>query len=85
MLVYTLTLLISPMPLMPFSSRSPEYPWALLTTSVLLVAGSAFVVRGEWGRPRPLYATKMLIAAVMTLALGIGLFVTGLALLRQPA
>jgi hypothetical protein len=78
-LVYTLTLLVSPMPAMPFVRGTRPFVLSLLACALMLMAGSYYAVRGEFGRRgRPLYATKMLIAAVMTLTFGAGIFVGSL-------
>ena len=65
-LIYTAAILIAPLPLVPFERGTPEFRLALLASMALVMAAGAYVIRGEWGRPRPMYATKLLIAAIIT-------------------
>ena len=67
MLVYTLTLLLGFLPLMPFEPRTREFELALLAACAIFIAGGVYVIRGEAGeKARPLWALKMLVAAALT-------------------
>ena len=71
-LVYTATLLLTPIPLMPFERGTRGFALMLVACGVALALGSFYVVRGEWPRVnRPLAATKMLAAACLTLFFGV--------------
>lgn len=59
---------------MPYEKGTREFVLALTLCGAILTLSSFYVVRGELGvKSRPLYATKMLIAAVITLFFGISL------------
>lgn len=67
-LAYTLTILIAPLPLMPFEPGTRPFVLVLLPSMAAIILAGLYVIRGEWPAPgRPLYATKLLIAATMTL------------------
>ncbi|HEU4593688.1 MAG TPA: hypothetical protein VFS10_00875 [Pyrinomonadaceae bacterium] len=73
-LVYTATLLIAPLPLMPFERGMREFVWAVLACGVILSAGSFYAARGEWRvKPRMLVGTKLLAASAITYLFGVGL------------
>jgi hypothetical protein len=66
-LVYTLALLLAPVPLMPFEPGSRPFVLTLFPSMSVLVLAGVYVIRGELpAKGRPLYATKLLIAATMT-------------------
>lgn len=71
-LIYTISLLTAPMPLMPFEKGTREFVMALMVCGLILTLSSFYVVKGEFRvKSRPLYATKMLIAAIFTLVFGL--------------
>lgn len=73
-LVYTGALLLTPIPLIPFEPGTRGFALALAACGAALALASLHVVRGEWPRRgRPLWATKMLASAVITLLFGAGL------------
>jgi hypothetical protein len=74
--VYTAALLLAPVPVMPFERGTRGFALALVACGAALALASLYVVRGEWPRKgRPLWATKMLAAAVITSLFGAGLVV----------
>lgn len=75
-LVYTLTLLTAPMPVMPFERGTREFASAVIVWGTLLALSSFYTARGEMKlKARPLVGTKLLIASLFTLPLGIFLVV----------
>jgi hypothetical protein len=66
-LVYTLSLLLGFMPLMPFEPRTREFQFALIATCAILIVSGLYVIRGErMEKSRPMYAVKLMIAATIT-------------------
>lgn len=73
-LIYTATLLVAPMPVMPFVKGTREFALGVLACGVILGAGSFYAARGEWGvRPRSLLGNKLLAASAITWLFGVGL------------
>jgi hypothetical protein len=73
-LVYTASLLVAPMPVMPFVKGTREFAWAVLACGVILSVGSSYAARGEWKvKPRSLVGDKLLAASAITWLFGAGL------------
>ena len=73
-MIYTASLLLSPLPLMPYAKGTREFALAALACGVILSAGSFYAARGEWRvRPRSLVGNKLLAASAMTWLFGVGL------------
>lgn len=71
-LLYTTSLLIAPMPMMPFAIGTREGAWAMLASSAILTPVSFYCARGLLRqRYRMLWETKMLVASIGTGLLGI--------------
>lgn len=75
-LVYTASLLIAPMPIMPFVKGRREYVLAIMVCGAILSLSSFYVVQGEWRlKARSLLGNKLLISSLITLLFGMSLFV----------
>ncbi len=73
-MIYTASLLIAPLPLMPFVKGTREFALAALACGAILSAGSFYAARGEWRvRPRSLVGNKLLAASALTWLLAVGL------------
>ena len=78
-LVYTATLLIAPMPLMPYVKGTREFTLALLVCGAILSAGSFYVARGELKlKARGLLGNKLVASSLITLLFGIGILIGSL-------
>ena len=78
-LVYTASLLIAPMPVMPFAKGEPEYVWAIMVCGAVLSLSSFYVVQGERKfKNLSLLGKKLLVVSLMTLLFGVSLFVGSL-------
>jgi hypothetical protein len=75
-LVFTASLLVAPMPAMPFERGTREHALALLVCGLILTASSFYVVRGE---PRlrltSFPVNRLLITALIMLLFGMSLVV----------
>lgn len=70
-LVYTVSLLIAPMPVMPFERGTREFALAITVCGAILIVSSVRVVQGEmWLKARTLMGKKLLAASLITLLLG---------------
>ncbi len=66
--VYTASLLIAPLPVMPYARGTREYTLALAACGALLSLASFYVMRGEMKlKTRPLAGNKLLAASLITL------------------
>jgi hypothetical protein len=75
-LVYTASLLIEPMPAMPFSRGSREFSLALMGWGAILILSSSYVIRGEIKlKSRSLLGNKLLATSLITLLFGVSLIV----------
>ena len=71
-LVYTTTLLIAPMPVMPFVKGTREFAWAVVACGAILSVGSYYAARGEMQlKYRGLLGNKILASSLITLLCGI--------------
>lgn len=75
-IVYTASLLIAPLPVMPYVKGTREFAFALVVCGVILSVGSFYVARGEWKlEARGLLGNKLLAASSITLLFGLGMLV----------
>lgn len=75
-LVYTVALLIAPMPLMPYERGTREFVLAIMACGAILTVSSFYVVRGELRLiARSLLGDKLLAASLITLLFGISMLV----------
>ena len=83
-LIYTISLLTAPMPLMPYEKGTREFALALIACGVILTLSSYYVVDGET-KPkfRPLIGNKLLATSLITLFLGMSLIVGSIAYLSR--
>jgi hypothetical protein len=73
-LVYTTTLLIAPMPVMPFAKGTREFAWSLVACGAILSAGSYYAALGEMQlRFRGLLGNKILASSLITLLFGMAM------------
>lgn len=78
-LVYTASLLIAPLPLMPYVKGTREFALALVVCGAILSLGSFYVARGELKlKARGLLGNKLVAASLITLLFGIGILVGSL-------
>lgn len=70
--VYTVSLLIAPIPIMPYERGTREFALAVLACGVILSLSSFYVVEGERRlKFRSLLSNKLLATASITLLLGL--------------
>lgn len=77
MAVYTATLLLSPLPMMPFERGTREFALSLIACGTLLAAGSLYTLIGE-RRSRSLLGMKLIAASAITLLFAASLLVGSL-------
>jgi hypothetical protein len=83
-LVYTASLLIAPLPVMPFVRGTREFALGVAACGVILSLGSFYVARGEWRlEARGLLGNKMLASSFITLLFGLGMLVWSLVYLGR--
>lgn len=71
-LIYTASLLIAPMPVMPYEKGTREFALAVVACGAILTLSSFYVARGELRiKPRLLVGTKLLAASLITLLFGV--------------
>lgn len=70
-LIYTASLLIAPMPIMPYEKGTREYVLAIMACGAILTLSSFYVVQGELRiKPRPLLGNKLLASSLITFLFG---------------
>ena len=75
-LVYTASLLLAPLPVMPFEPGTREFAWSLVPCSIILSFGSLYVAHGELRtKARDMLALKLIGASVITLLFGVFMLV----------
>lgn len=75
-LVYTASLLLAPLPVMPFEKGTREFAWSLVPCSIILSLGSFYVARGECrSKGRDLLGMKLIGSSVITLLFGVSMLV----------
>lgn len=73
-LVYTVSLLIAPMPVMPYVKGTREYALSIMACGAILTLASFYVVQGELKlKHRALLGNKLLAASFITLLFGVSL------------
>ncbi|HEX5709043.1 MAG TPA: hypothetical protein VFX96_17205 [Pyrinomonadaceae bacterium] len=78
-LVYTVSILVAPLPLMPFVVGTREFALALIVTAAVLAPASFYVLRGEMRvKPRGLLGNKLLASSLITFVFAVALFVGSL-------
>jgi hypothetical protein len=78
-LVYTIALLTAPVPVMPYEKGTREFALALIICGAVLTFSGFYVVTGEWGeKHRPLFASRLLAASLITLIFGLALILGAL-------
>ena len=83
-IVYTASLLIAPMTIMPFERGTREYVLAIIGCGIILVISSFYVVRGEMRLThRPLVGNKLLAASIITLLFVMLMLVGAIVYLRR--
>lgn len=83
-IVYTASLLVAPMPVMPFAKGTREFVLAIMACGIILVLSSVYVVRGEMKLThRSLLGNKLLAASVITLLVGTLMLVGAIVYLRR--
>ena len=83
-LVYTASLLVAPMPVMPYEKGTREYALAVMACGAVLALSSFYVVRGEMGlKYRPLVGNKLLATSLITLLFGMLMFAGSIVYLSQ--
>ncbi len=83
-LVYTVSLLIAPLPVMPYIKGTREFAIAVMACGAIVTLSSFYVVQGEIKiRPRTLLGNKLLAASPITLLFGMSLFVGAVVCLNQ--
>ncbi|HEV2800311.1 MAG TPA: hypothetical protein VGW12_07430 [Pyrinomonadaceae bacterium] len=83
-IVYTASLIIAPLPVMPYVKGTREYAFALVACGVILSLSSLYVARGELKlKARGLLGMKLLAASLITLLFGMSLVVGSLIYLSQ--
>ena len=78
--VYTATLLISPLPAMPFVRGTREFILSLIVCGALLSTGSLYTLAGE-RRGRTQLGMKLIAASAITSIFGLALLVGAIAVL----
>jgi hypothetical protein len=77
-LIYTVTLLTAPMPVMPFARGTREYALAGAACGAVLALSSFYVARGELRlKHRGLLGNKLVAASLITLLFGVSLALVG--------
>ena len=83
-IVYTASLLIAPMPIMPYEKGTREYALAIMVCSIILIVSSSYVVRGEMRlTARSLVGNKLLAASLITLLFGMLMLVGAIVYLSR--
>jgi hypothetical protein len=73
-LVYTASLLLSPLPVMPFEKGTREFALAIMACGTILALSSFYVLRGEMKlRLRTLLGMKLFISSFITLLFGMSI------------
>ena len=83
-LIYTASLLVAPMPMMPFAKGERGYVWAIMACGFILSLSSFYVVQGERKfKNLSLLGKKLLATSLITLLFGLSLFVGSLIYLMR--
>lgn len=83
-LVYTASLLIAPLPIMPFEKGTRDYVLGIMICGVIWAGSSFYVMQGEARlKHRSLVGNKLLAASVITLLFGMLMFAGAIVYLRR--
>lgn len=75
-LIYTASLLIAPLPVMPYVKGTREFAFAVMACGAIVTLSSFYVVQGEIKiKTRTLLGNKLLAASLITLLLGMAMLV----------
>jgi hypothetical protein len=75
-LVYTASLLIAPLPVMPYVKGTREFAFAIMACGAIVTLSSFYVAQGEIKiKPRTLLGNKLLAASLITLLFGVAMMV----------
>lgn len=84
-LVYTASLLIAPLPVMPYAKGTREYALALIVCGAILSLSSFYVARGELKlEARGLLGNKLAASSLITLLFGLGILFGAIIYLVRP-
>jgi hypothetical protein len=73
-LIYTASLLIAPMPVMPYEKGTREFALAIVVCGALLSLGSFYAAQGEAKlKHRSLLGNKLLATSIITLLFGVSM------------
>jgi hypothetical protein len=83
-LIYTVSLLTAPLPIMPYVKGTREYALAIMACGAILSLSSFYVVRGESKlKARGLVGNKLLAASLITLLFGMSMLVGSIVYLSR--
>lgn len=84
-LVYTASLLLAPLPVMPFEKGTRQFALGLLACGLILTLSSLHLARAQLRlRHRGLLGTKLLTSSLITLAFGASIFLGSIVYLCLP-
>lgn len=85
-LVYTIALLVAPMPVMPYEKGTREFAIGVLACGVILALASLYVIRGELKiTPRSLLGNKLLASSIITFLFGLLIMIGSIAWLAKES
>lgn len=83
-LIYTASLLVAPMPLMPFAKGTREYALAGAACGAILALSSFYVLRGELRlKARGTLGDKLVAASLITLVFALSILAVSIAYLLR--
>ena len=75
-LVYTVALLVAPLPVMPFERGTPAFVLSLVPCGLVIASASFYVLRGELRlKARGLLGNKLVASSFITLLFGAAMLV----------
>ena len=82
--IYTVALLVAPMPVMPFERGTLEFAFSLIPCGLILAIASFYVAAGELRvSPRGLLGNKLLASSVITCLFGAAISVGAIVYLSR--
>ena len=83
-LLFTASLLLAPLPMMPFAKGTREFAFATMGCAVVLVLSSSYVLQGEVKlKSRSLLGNKLLVTSLIMLLFGLAILVGAIVYLIQ--
>jgi hypothetical protein len=83
-LVYTVSLLIAPMPVMPYVKGTREFVLAVMACGAILTLSSFYVLQGEMKlKAHSLLGYKLIASSLITLLFGMSLFIGSIVYLSR--